>query len=94
VVAVGGAHDEMHLLAERRTFGLVLFDHLLQELFTGDREDDLAHGLIGTPHGSFGNPVEDALFVPYPLKLIEKLLLDPLLGSYINFVDDVNEQID
>ena len=61
---------------------------------TLDREDDLAHGLIGMSDSSLGNPVEDPLFVPYPLELIEVLLLDPLLGTHVNFVDDVNEQID
>ncbi len=81
------------MLAERRTFGLVLFDHLLQELLTGDREDHLTHRLIRTSDGGFGNPIQDALFVSHTLEFVEVLLLDPLLSAHIDFVDDVNEQI-
>ncbi len=83
----------MHLLAKRGTFGFVLFDHLTQELFTGDRENDLTHRLIGMRDGSFSNLVEDTLFIPHTLEFIEVLLLDPLLSTHIDFVDDVNKQI-
>lgn len=61
---------------------------------TLDWEDDLTHRPIRASNGSFGDPVEDAFFVCHPLEFVQVLLLDPLLSAHIDFVNEMNEQID
>jgi hypothetical protein len=65
VSRIGAADRCAQALLVHRS-GLILTDQIVQGLLAGDREHDLAHGVVGPVDGSLGDLEEDDWFFRSP----------------------------
>src|SRR3954469_6840171 len=93
VPRVGAADRGAQALLVHRP-GLPFANQVVQGLLAGDREDDLAHGVVGPLDRGVGDLIEEIGLTRDLPELVDDLQLDPTLSTGADGVDRFDQKLD